>query len=152
MIRMSEGQFRLFEESRRAQSGRARAPRQQKPKQQLPENIVEEQILGFLRARGWMVTRVPAACSTAASIWRCRRYCVADASYSDFISVHASGPGIGLITKDYGTGKCWRKGCGQEFKKNAHLHRYCSNECRRVAHAEMQKKYAQKRKAAKKNG
>lgn len=34
-----------------------RAPRQKKRREELPENIVESQILGFLRARGWIMRR-----------------------------------------------------------------------------------------------
>jgi hypothetical protein len=70
-----------------------------------------------------------------------------ETSYSDFIPVHASGPGIGHIDKDWGTGTCR---CGREFSKQAALHRYCSNACRKAAVAEQNKKYARKRKAAKK--
>lgn len=53
-IRMTEDQFLMFGKT----PGRSqRSLRTKKNKSLLPENIVEEQILGFLRAHRWVVTR-----------------------------------------------------------------------------------------------
>lgn len=54
-VRMTAAQFALFD--RPAASRAPSGPRTRRPKDQLPENIVEGQITGFLRARGWTVTR-----------------------------------------------------------------------------------------------
>lgn len=56
-IRITEAQFAMFQ---RAHSGPAkpRGPRQQKKRADLPENQLEGQILDFLRARGWIVTKI----------------------------------------------------------------------------------------------
>ena len=55
-LRVSEEQARLLFGGKPAAATK-RAPRQQKRAEELPENIAESRILGFLRARGWVVTR-----------------------------------------------------------------------------------------------
>jgi len=56
MVRMTESQFRLFQEGQQPKQGK-RAPRAKKRHDDLPENQLEGQVLGFLRARGWTVIR-----------------------------------------------------------------------------------------------
>ena len=54
MIRMTAAQFELFNAKLRSTKTGRRVKRR---KEDLPENIVETQIVGFLRARGWIVSR-----------------------------------------------------------------------------------------------
>lgn len=49
---MTEAQFRLFSQPERKPGQRLR-----RPPEQWPENILESQIVGFLRVRGWIVDR-----------------------------------------------------------------------------------------------
>ena len=60
MLRVTEAQAKLLFGGERKRSTGKQAPRQpriRRPKDQLPENIVKDQIIGFLEAYGWTVTR-----------------------------------------------------------------------------------------------
>ena len=56
-VRMSAAQASLFGDKLATLARKPGAPRQKQRKEDLPENIIEGQICGLLRARGWTVER-----------------------------------------------------------------------------------------------
>ena len=56
-VRMTPGQFALFENKTKAPPKPGATPRVRRPPSEWPENILEAKIRTFLEASGWIVTR-----------------------------------------------------------------------------------------------